>query len=420
MRKKKRIVIVGGGFGGAYCAQKLERICSAESIEIVLIDQNNYFVFYPLLVEAGTGSLEPRHAVVSIRRFLKYTTFIMGKVQNIHTDINRLAYMMPGEDQARELGFDHVIISLGSVTNVPNIPGLKEHAFELKNLADAVDLRDWAIKSLEQANEADEDQKRQLLHFTVVGANFTGVEVAGEFDTFLKEASKQYNNVKPSDCKTTLIEIENRILKALSQDLADYAAEYFHKQGIQILLNTTVSEVQKSAVILNDDRELQTSTLVWCAGIAPPPLVKKLELPKDERGYILCEDDLRVKNFNNVWAIGDCAVNIDPNGSPYPATAQHAVSQAKHLAKNIKSVLNNNSTKPCILSSSSSIAALGCRTGVAKLFNIKFAGFAAWFLYRTIYLFKMPGLARKIRVALDWTMDLLFYREYVQLGLRRK
>ena len=266
--------------------KSLERICAAESIEIVLIDQNNYFVFYPLLVEAGTGSLEPRHAVVSIRGFLKFTTFILGKVQNINTDMNTLTYIIPGENRVRELGYDHVIISLGSVTNVPNIPGLKEHAFVLKNLADAVALRDWAIKSLEQANEADEDQKRQLLHFTVVGANFTGVEVAGEFDVFLKEASKQYQNIRPSDCKITLIEIENRILKALSKDLADYAEDYFHMRGIQILLNTTVSEVQELAVILDNDRELQTNTLVWCAGIAPPPLIKKLELPKNERGLL--------------------------------------------------------------------------------------------------------------------------------------
>lgn len=303
---------------------------------------------------------------------------------------------------------------------MPSIQGLRRYGFQLKSLADAVALRDRAIRLLELAEATPDPRKRRaLLHFVVVGSNFTGVEVAGEFDIFLKHASRYYKNIKPSDCKVTLVEIADCILPVLDTDLSSYAEEHLRERGINIRLHTTVSRVGASRITLNDDSQLYTCTVVWCAGIAPNPLVSNLSLPTDKRGYILCENDFRVKGFDNVWAIGDCAVNPDPQGNPYPATAQHAVGEAKCAAKNIARAMRDQETIPCDLASRGALAALGCRTAVAKVFGIKLSGFIAWFLWRTVYLFKMPGWARRLRVALDWTMGLLFKRDYVQLGVHR-
>jgi NADH dehydrogenase len=412
-------VILGGGFGGAYCAQSLEKKLKNKEADIYLVDRNNFFIFYPLLVEAGTGELEPRHAVISMRQFLKDTTFRMGEVTATDFDEKKIEFNLSGSTHTEFLHYDQLVLSLGSVTNLPDIPGLKEHAFQMKRLTDAIALRDRAIQLLEIADSTEKEQERKsLLHFVVVGGNFSGVEVAGQFDEFLKQASRSYKNVKTSDCKITLIEIMDKILNVVKGELSDFAVESLMKRGINILLKTTVTEIESDYVKLNNGEKLPTRTVVWCAGIAPNPLIEKISVPLDNRGYILCEDDLRVKDYKDVWAIGDCAVNIDQKGNPYPATAQHAVGQAKIAAKNIVNVLNNKETQPCILSSKGTLAALGCRTAVAKVFGIKFSGFPAWFLWRTVYLFKMPGLARRIRIALDWAMDLLFKRDYVQLGAR--
>jgi NADH dehydrogenase len=419
-QKKPAIVILGGGFGGAYCAQALEELLKKDQADIVLIDRNNYFIFYPLLVEAGTGSLEPRHAVVSTRNFLKRATFCMAEVTGIEFEQQRVCCRIQGNEQVQWNDYDHLVLALGSVTNLPDIPGLREYGFEMKSLTDAVALRDRAILLMEMAESAaDTVERRALLHFVVVGGNFTGVEAAGEFDVFLKKAARYYENVRPADCQVTLVEISDRILTAVDQDLSEYATEHMRRRGMDIRLETTVSRIEPSHVVLNTGETLHAHTVVWCAGIAPSRLIAQLPIPVDDRGYILCENDLRVQELENVWAIGDCAVNVDENGKPYPATAQHAVGEARVAARNIARVLNGDSAQPCKLSSKGALAALGCRTAVAKVFGIKLSGFPAWFLWRTVYLFKMPGWARRLRVALEWTMDLLFRRDYVQLGVHR-
>jgi NADH dehydrogenase len=413
-----RIVIVGGGFGGAYCAQKLERLLRPGEAEVVLLDRNNYFIFYPLLVEAGTGSLEPRHAVVSIRSFLDRTRFVMADVMSVDSERREIVAHLPGEGQELRLGYDHLVLTPGSVTRLPDVPGLQQHAFEIKSLADAVALRDHAIRQLERADSIDDPQvRRVLLHFVVVGANFTGVEVAGEFHVFLQRARGHYNNVHRDDITVTLLEIGPRILPALDRDLAEYATERMTRRGMVVRLGTSVRSVEANRVVLSDGTALPSETVIWCAGIAPSPLVARLSAPVDERGYIVCDRELRVQGSDHVWAIGDSAVNPGPDGRAYPATAQHAVRQGQHLARNLVRVLRGRSPLPCDIRSKGALAALGCRTGVAKVFGVKLSGFPAWFLWRTVYLMKMPGFARRLRVALDWTMDLLFPKDFVQLGL---
>jgi len=414
----KRIVILGGGFGGAYCAQALERSLRGQEVEILLIDRHNFFAFYPLLVEAGTGSLEPRHAVVSIRRYLRSSRFRMAEVLNVNTRARTVTTRVEATGETSSISYDHLVLALGSVTRLPPVPGLAEHGFELKGLSDAVALRDRAIALLEAAEAATTERlRRSLLHWVVVGASFTGVELAGEFHVFLRQASRVYPGLRPDQCRITLVELGERILPALDPGLSGYATRQLRKRGIDVRLRASVARIATDSVTLSDGEVLSANTVVWCAGIAPNPLLSRLGLPLDERGYLIAETDLRVRGQDNVWGIGDCAVSPSPDGTPYAATAQNAVRQGEHLARNLAGVLRNRPTRPMRYRPAGTLAALGCRTGVARLFGVKLSGFPAWFVWRSAYLLKMPGWWRRARIALDWTMDLLFPREIVQLGL---
>ncbi len=420
MHSRPRIVILGGGFAGAYCAQSLEKHVRGADAEVSLINESNYFIFSPLLIEAGTGSLEPRHAVVPLRAFLTSTRFIMATVRGVDLDSQRVGYRLWGSDHDDEIPYDHLVVAPGSITRIPDVPGLKRFGFQIKGLSDAVALRDRAVQLLESADAtADPHEKRALLNFVVVGGSYTGVEVAGEFEYFLRKACRVYPNVDQEDYSVTLIEISDRILPALDRELADYARSHLEGRGIQVLLNSSVDELREDSVVLAGGESLPSKTLIWCAGIAANPLVAGLGLPLDELGFIRCRPDLRVEDFNNIWAIGDCASNPDEEGKPYPATAQHAVQLGSCLGENLGRVIHGKSPRPCRISNKGSLAALGCRTGVAQLFGIKLAGFPAWFLWRSFYLARMPTLSRRIRVALDWTLDFFFSREFVQTGIHR-
>jgi NADH:ubiquinone reductase (H+-translocating) len=414
----QRIVVLGGGFAGAYCARALEKRLRRNDINICLIDRNNYFVFYPLLIEAGTGSIEPRHAVIPIRSFLRRADFRRGEVTAVDTDRREVSYRITGSDRVELIRYEHLILALGSITKMPNVPGLREWGLQIKGLTDAIALRDRAINLLELADATPNlEERRALLHLIVVGANFTGVELAGEFQYFLRDATRLYKNISVNDCCITLIEIADRILPALDADLAAYAAQRLEGLGVRILLKRSVKEIFPDGVETDDTARLSSHTVIWAAGVAPNPLIRNLTLPVDNLGYILCERDLRVRGFENVWAIGDCAVNPGPDGKPYPATAQHALREGEDLAFNIAEVIRGRVPRPCNIATRGSMAALGGHKAVARIFNWNLTGFPAWFVRRTYYLMKIPGWSRKARIAVDWTLNLLFSRDIVQLGI---
>lgn len=419
---RPRIIILGGGFAGAYCAQALQKTLKKRNADVLLIDPNNYFVFTPLLVEAGIGNIEPRHAVVPIRQFLsRRTRFRMGQATGIDPENQRVFYRMVGEQDNRVAEYDHLVIATGSVTSFPPVPGLHEYGFQMKSMADSVALRDRAIQLLEVANVAHDDaRKRALLHFVVVGANYSGVEVAGEFNEFLRSGCRHYRNINPRDCRVTVVEKLPHILPALPRSLADYAEQKLREMGVDIRTSESVSKVEKDHVTLASGEVLGAHTVVWCAGIAQNPLANKLPLEKDERGFIQTEPDLRVRGHDNIWAIGDTAINPKPGGGSYPPTAQSATRLGKHLAKNLARVLTGEEPRPATFSELGSLTSIGCRTAVANVLGVKVSGFPAWWLWRTVYLMKMPKLGRKVRVALDWTIELFFRRDHVQLGLRAK
>lgn len=415
------IVILGAGFAGAYCARGLERRLRPDEAGTIVLDRNNYFVFTPLLVEAGTGSLEPRHTVVPVRDFVREGEFRMAEVVGLDPGTRTVQYRLVGTERVVTLAYDHVVVALGSVTRLPAVEGLRERGIQMKSLGDAVALRDRAIRLLELANAtADRDERRRLLHLVVVGGNYTGVEVAGEFDEFMRSAARRYRNIEPGDCRMTLIEREDRILAPLGEDLSAFALRHLERRGVRVLLETTVTEVGDDAVVLTNGQTLATRSVIWCAGIEPSPLNRALGLPLDDQGYIRCDRDLRVVGHRNVWAAGDGAVNPDGEGNAYPATAQHAVRLGAHLARNLAAALRGQETTPCDLSHRGTLAAIGCRTGVARVFGVRLSGFPAWWLWRTVYLLKMPRWSRRVRIAIDWSLNLVFSRDYVQLGVHRR
>lgn len=415
---RPRIVVVGGGFGGAFAVQRLASRLRSEEAEVLLIDRNNYFVFHPFLVEAGTGSLHPQHAVVGLRAFTGARGLLMGEFIGADLTSRVLKVQPVGSAEEREIPFDELVLALGSVTSRPPIPGLKEHTLQVKSVADAIALRDRAIRLLEQADQCgDRDLRRSLLHFVVVGSSFTGVEVAGEFEVFLRRASRRFAHVDRDDISVTLVDLADRILPNLDPDLAAFAADKLVARGMDLRLGTSVREVTADHVELDDGARLAAQTVIWCAGIAPNPALAGLGLPTDPRGWVLCEPDLRVRGRQHVWAIGDCAVNPGPGGDPYPATAQAAVQQGRAVAENLVRVMRGQRTVPCTARNRGSLVALGCRTGVARVGPFKLAGFTAWFLWRTVYLMKMPGWGRRLRVALEWTIALFFGQDDVQLGV---
>ena len=413
----QRIVIVGGGFAGAYCARALSKRGKGGDVEVMLINQTNYFAFSPLLVEAGTGALEPRHAVVSLRRFLPRGAFRMAEVVGVDFEkrVVRCRDQLGGESG---VDYDHVVIALGAVAKHPDVPGLERYAYGMKSLADAAALRDRAIAMLELADGMDDAERRQaLLHFVVVGANYTGVEVAGEFSAFLQEAVQHYPRVRADEIKFTLVDHSERILNTLDRKLADYAMDRLESRGVEIRLKETVTRIEPEAVTFERGGRAGCRTVIWTAGIAPHPLVGKLDVPRDDRGYMLCDAALRVRGFANVWGIGDAAVNVDPQGNAYPPTAQHAVREGEHAARNLLRVLDGEDATALVYRSRGMMAPLGRRRAVASVMGFHLSGLPAWLLWRTYYLSRMPGVGRRLRITLDWTLDWFFERDCVQLGV---
>ena len=418
--QKTRIVIVGGGFAGAYCAQALEKKISSRDTEVLLLDRNNYFVFSPLLIEAGVGELEPRHAVVSIRSFLRKTEFRMAEVDRVDPAAQQVHYRLSGGTEPRVLGYDQLVIATGSVPRLPDVPGLLKYAHPLKSLVDAVALRDHILQLLEWAEGVeDPEERKSLLHLVVVGANYTGVEAAGEFLAFMRRVVPKFKNIQIEDCRATLFELSNRILPTLDDRLANYAAGEITRHGTTIRLEETLVQIEADHCITQSGARIDAQTVIWCAGIAPPPLVAASGLPTGPRGYIDCATDFRVRGYENLWAIGDCSLNPDDAGKPYPPTAQHAVRMGAHLASNLTAVLRGRPTKPFRFTMLGSLAALGGHRGVARILGVDFSGWIAWFLWRTVYLLKMPGWGRRLRVAVDWSLDLFCTRDDVQLGVHQ-
>ncbi len=416
----KRILILGGGFAGLYAALQFEKTLARDpDVEVTLVNRENFFLFTPMLHEVAASDLDMTHIVNPIRKFFRRVKFFEGEVESIDLPGRKVMVFHGVNHHHHELHYDHLLITLGSITNFFNLPGLAERALTMKSLGDAIHLRNRLIQNLEEADfECFPEQREPLLSFVVAGGGFAGVETIAGVNDFIREALKFYPHLAEENLRMVLVHPGAVILPELGEKLGAYAQRKLAERKVEIRVNTKVTGVTHEGVMLSDGAVIKTNTLVWTAGTSPNPLLQTLPCRK-ERGRLKVSSTMEVPEWPGVWALGDCAEVPDPHGKPYPPTAQHALRQGKVVAQNVAAAIRGGQKKPFVFSTLGQLAAIGRRTGVASVFGFNFSGFIAWWLWRSIYLSKLPRLEKKLRVALDWTLDLLFTKDLVQFTTER-
>lgn len=414
--RAKRVLILGSGFGGLYTALHLEKKLRREAaVKVTLVNRENFFLFTPMLHEVAAGDLDVTHIVNPVRKLLRRTRFFNGNIRSIDLKERRVVVAHADDNHDHELSYDYLVLALGSVTNFYNLPGLAENALTMKSLSDAIRLRGRLIKNLEEADfECSCEDRSRLLTVVVAGGGFAGVETIASVNDFVREAIEFYPNLTEEQLRIVLIEATDVILPELGPELGAYAREKLARRGVQFLMNTAVKSVLNDEINLSDGTSLKTNMLVWTAGVSPNPLLEMLDCSK-ERGRLVTNEFLEVEKFPGVWSLGDCAAVPDPaSGKSCPPTAQHAIRQGKVVAENIVAAINGGRGRRFEFKAIGALASIGKRTGVARIMGVNFSGFVAWWLWRTIYLSKLPRFEKRVRVALDWLFDLLFSKDLVQ------
>ena len=416
-RRVKRIVILGGGFAALATAHRLEKRLRRDEAELVLISRENFSLFTPMLPEVSSGSLNSRDIVTPIRTQLRRTRFILADVTELDVHRRTVAYTHTLTGFHETMPYDQVVIAIGAATSTFNLPGVAERVFALKTLEDAGILRNRFIWLLELADTtADDAERRRLLTLVVVGGGFTGVEAAGEIVDLFRDVLKFYPHVRSGDVRIVLVEGGSTLLPGLPAKMGTYSESALRRRGVTVITGDPVKSADDDGLELASGRRLETRTIIWSAGIRARPLDVNGDLPHGKGGTIAVNADMSVPGLPGVWAIGDCAAIPDGEGGFYPPTAQHALREGPVLADNIIAVLRGKPTRPFRFQALGMMASLGARKAVAQLpGNLVMTGFPAWFLWRTYYLLRLPGLDRKIRVAFNWTLQLLFPRDISEL-----
>lgn len=416
--KPTRIVIIGGGFAGVTTALQLERLVRRrDDVEITIVDQENFFTFTPLLPEVPSGSIQPKHIVFPLRALLKRTRVKQADVKAIDLKRRLVVAAHCGKCGSDIVEFDQLVLALGSVPNYFGLSGVAEHALTIKSLNDATALHAHVIDRLEHADlQHDPAARRDLLTFVVAGGGFAGVETLAELNDFVRGARRFYPNVCDEDIRMVLVHSGGRILPEVSQSLSAYALKKLRSRRVEVLLETRVRSCDADRIQLSSGEELPAGAFVWAAGTAPSPILDRLDLPRTKSGRVDVDPTMAVKGRPGLWAVGDSASIPDVvTGGLCPPTAQFALRQGRRLAKNIVAVMNGEPPQSLRFRTLGLLAGLGRRSAVAEILGLRFSGFFAWWLWRTIYLMKLPGFERKLRVALDWTFDLFFARDIIYL-----
>ncbi len=416
-REHTDVLIIGGGFGGMNAALKLDRLLKRRlEASVTLVSRTNFYLFTPLLAEVAASLVNARHAVNPVRRMLRRVRFIEGTVQRLNADRCEVAFV---DENGREhlLTYGHCILAPGSVTEFFGIEGLEENAFTLKTLGDAIVIRNHVVRLLERADTLPADERAHLLTFAVVGGGLNGTEVAGELHDFVVQAVEDYPNIRPSELRMVLIEMRDHLAQELPPAAGRYAKRNFESRGIDVWLNTRVTRYVSGRLEVHDGRNIGTETVIWSAGVRPSPLIAHVHTQRVEGDDRLPANEfLQVRGHETLWAIGDSALIPNANGQLYqPPTAQHAVRQGRHVARNVYAALKGKPLKSFRYRGIGMLATLGRHRGVGQVFGIRLTGFLAWFAWRTYYLLALPRWERRIRVAFDWTLDLLFPPDIVEL-----
>jgi NADH dehydrogenase FAD-containing subunit len=414
----QRILILGAGFAGIATARGLEKQLRADEAEITVVGRDNFSLFTPMLPEVSAGGLETRHVATPVRAQLRRAQYVLGDVVAIDLDAQAVDVQHSITGAKLTLRYDQLVLALGSVTSTFGIPGVAEHALPLKSLEDAERFRNRIIASLEIADVTkDPDERRRLLTYVIVGGGYTGSEGAGELIDLFHSITKFYKTIAPGDVRIVLIEASHELLAGLPPEMGRYTEKNLRRRGVEIIMGDGVTSLGEFAIHLASGNSIPTATVLWSAGVRPTPVVRDLPITHARNGGIVVGRDMSVPGRPGVWALGDCAwIPTKTEGEWYPMTAQHAIREGPALAKNIAAVLHGQPTKPFDFTALGTMASLGARRGVAGLPNgAVITGFPAWFLWRTYYLSRLPGLDRKVRVAFDWLLGLLFPRDIAEL-----
>jgi NADH dehydrogenase len=422
MKKKKKVLVLGGGFGGVFAAKTLDKLGRGQ-IEVELVNNNNYFVFQPLLPEVAASSINSADAVVPLRQLMSKVQVRQARIMGIDFAKKTATVMQGARMTPVDLEYDEVVLALGTGVDLERIPGMADHALTMKDLTDAQILRTHVIGCLETADvTSDPEVKQQLLTFIVVGAGFSGVETVAEMRELIRRALPYYHNIKPDEIRVHLIEFAPRILPTFPADLAEYATKQLGKQGIEVLTSVGTKSATSTGVELTDDRIIQASTIVATIGNGPHPLVSLLGLDM-QWGRIKTDRFMRVPGQDNVWALGDAAlIPLVDNPTEDPAdfatqTAQFAVREGDQLARNIAAKLNDKELTQFEYKSKGSLASLGMSKAVADVYGMKLSGTFAWLLWRGFYLSFLPGFSAKFRVGVNWLLNSIMPPNLVQLRM---
>jgi len=414
-----RIIILGGGFAGVKCAKTLRKLLPRGQYEIVLFNQENHMVFHPLLAEVSAAVVEPRDVAAPLRQLLKGVQCRTEKVLSVDLNRNEIAYEAD-DGQHRPMPYDQLVIAGGSTVNLGVVPGMADHAFAMKTVGDAIALQGHVMEQLEKADVCgDTERKRSYLSFIVVGGGFSGVEVAGELNELVRRSCKFYQNISTEDLTITLIHSGNQILPEVCPSLREFAQAKMEEAGVRILLNSSASVCTHEGVGLKDGAFVRGGTVVCTIGTRPLPLVERIAVEKN-RGRLITEPDMSLPGHANVWAVGDCAAIVNAvDGKVSPPTGQFAERQGIQAARNIVARLEGKPTRPFSYKSLGSLCSIGGHNAVAEMMGLRISGFAAWFCWRGVYLFKLPSITQKIKVGVEWFFDLIFPRPLAHLKADR-
>jgi NADH:ubiquinone reductase (H+-translocating) len=415
--KTTKIVIAGGGFAGLYAAMHFDkRLARRADVEVTLISRENFILFTPLLHEVAAGDLYPGDIVNPLRRILRHVKFIDADVQAIDLNARRIHCIASVADREFEFEFDHLLLTLGSETNFFNMDGVRDWSVTMKSLSDAALLRNRMVALLEEATlENDEAARRQLLTFVTAGGGFSGTETTGAVNDFVRETMRYYPQLREESIRVVVVHPGNFILPELGEELGRYAERKLLERKVEVIKGARVANYDGEVVTLSDGTSIPAATLIWTAGVKPSPVIAQLPCEK-ERGRLLVSEYLAVTGVPGLWAAGDCAaVPILDTENFHPPTAQHGLREGVTVAKNIEATILDRSLKPFRFKMLGQLASIGHHTGVAMVFGIKFSGFIAWWFWRSVYLMKLPGLAKKLRVMASWTLDLFFGQQIEQM-----
>ena len=407
----QRILIIGGGFAGVKCARVLRRNLKPAEWEVVLFNRENHMVFSPLLADVAGASVSPDAVAAPLRKMLPGVRCRTEQVQKIDLALSEIEYESD-DGRPKRMPYDYAVIACGSAVNLGMVPGMADHAYPLKSVGDALALRAHVMEQLEKAEVCEDPALRAwYLSFVVVGGGFSGVEVAGEINDLARGSTRYFRNFTRGDIKVTLVHSRDEILPEITHRLRNFARAKMEKAGIEFVLNARVTLATREGVGLKDGRMIRGATLVCTVGTTMPALLHILDVPK-EGGRLLTEPDMRLRGVTNVWALGDCAQIINAwDQQPSPPTGQFAERQGRQAAQNLLRVMRREPTRPFYFKPMGQLSSIGGYRGVAELFGLRMSGFLAWFMWRSVYLFKLPSWSQRIRVGFDWGWELIFSRD---------